>query len=465
MKKILEITAEQFLKSGISGHEYSSEGGLFYAGAGCDPFTIPGLLQGGYSASELGAGTIAETILHFVQGLGGSSFATMYGEDGGFYRLNLATDAISSLYTAPSSQGQDALLYKSEVYYSRNSTLSKTSNIDGDPDFGTSVDYKQFDNDIANHPLHVFQGILFAGDKDHLTSEDASGNYTITALQLPTDETIVDIDDDGYYLVIVTIKKGGTSHSSVINKFYFWDIVSQNWNIEWVVREGEVTAVSKYGSGRQLVAFMGSAGIQVFSYDQSPQALLPGHSSSLSAFQSDNLKPARGGVGRWRSQLAFAANGRLQTYGKVLGRTPNIFAIPIALTGIKAFYVNNFDAIYASATDDNLYKLSSGNSNPVLETSIIPLNHLYHIKGLKVFTGDALGASTSVQVQVTGDALGTTVIDETFNSTNSGLVNRRFWRNVNLKTEFARILITLTGGSNFRKLELWGDPLNVVNIP
>lgn len=462
MQKILTITADDFIKNGITAHKFSSATGLFWRGLGIDPFILPGALSPGYLPSEIGSGTVDQPINHFVGGAGQTAFVTCYANAGDIYRINITSDAVEQLRAVTSSQGQAMVLWRGELRYTRNSTLGRATNPDGDgPTF--TDDYKQLSDSRADHPLHVFQGNLYGGDGDIIFLEEASG-YTEAKLTLPSDYVVVDIDDDGYYLVIAMVKKGGSLLTSLDSKVVFWDTVSPNFNVEWTIPGGAITALTKTQRARVLRVFTGVAAFD-FSFSGAPEALVPGSTSSHSSFHTNDLIPAIGGTGQFRAQDAWAANDKLWTYGKVSAISDRRFYSPIFLSGIKAFYADAFDRVFASSSDNKLYKIASGSYTPAnLETARIELKQPMYIKAIKLFLVDAI-SSGSIQIQITNENFGSAVVDETFNSTNSGSTNRVLWRNIGpLAAQDLRIIVNLINGQSFRSMELWGDPINNANM-
>ena len=464
MKKLLEISADHFLKTGINASRHSTvpEMGFFRA-PGMDPFAVPGLFSGGVSATDLSAGIVTSVINHFVQGSGTSSLVFAYALNGDIYRFNGTNGTLDSISrTLAASQGQGLIHFQGSLYYSQNAQLGAANNPESYPPAWTDA-FAAFTNSLVDHPMHVFQGELFVGDGNLVGSTLGTGEYTGAKLTLPPDVRIIDIDDDGYYLVIACARKGTTGGllTRIETKVFYWDTDSPNWNFEWSVNEGEVTSISKTNRGRVMRLFTGS-GQYLFTYASSPELFTPGSTSSFAPFGVTDLQPSIGGVGFWKGQEAWTSNGRFWTYGQIAPKLPKIFAQPISLSGIKAFFVDGFANIFASATDNKFYRLSTGNTNPVIETNLIDLGAPVDIKAIKLFVGDLLSASTSVQVQITGEDTGTATLDETFNSTNSGIVNRVFTRKTAvLKAEYVRLLITINGGANVRKVELWGDPISM----
>lgn len=455
MQKVLEITADQFIKNGISTNAYSTLGGLFQRAYSVDPFKIPGLLLAGWEPAEIGTGGIVEEdIKHFVQTVGTTDYLTMYGAYGGLMRLDLATDTVTSLRTVADSTGQGLSLFLGSVYYSRNSTIGKMTDIEAAPPTFDD-DYKQLLYSNTNHPLHTFQGYQFCGDKDVISSDDGT-DYIEAALVIGSDYTIVDIDDDGYYLIIGAVKEAGSNSRKETHIFY-WDTVSPNFNIEFVIEEGNLTSLSKFDKGRTMIAFTGS-GAYVFNYASSPTPFLASSDSVKSPFITTDLQPSIGGVGSWKNQLTWAAKDRLLTYGKVLNNTPKIFTSPIALEGIESFYVNASYQIYASAKN-NLYKCSTGYKDAIFETNMIELPQLTAIKAIKLYIADPFTATTSIEVRVTNEAIETSVIETTFDSATYGTTNRVFRIPVDAQTEYLRVIVEIIGGATFRKVELWGDPI------
>ncbi len=464
MNKILTISANDFIKQGIRTSRGSVEAGLFYYAVGIDPFNNPGYLNTGFASSQIGAGVVVDNIKWFLPTVGGGSGQTYvfgYGNTGKIYRLNTVTNVVTLLGTALSSVGNGFELYKNAVYYSTNTNLGKMTDINGAiPTLNGT--FATFTNTISQHPLHSFAGSLWCGDYDHIDKNDGT-THTNNVLDLENDYTIVDIDDDGYYLVVAAIKEaaGGTASKS-INKIFFWDMVSPSWNYEWEITEGTLTSISKSGGGRELVAFTG-AGLYQFSISNSPSPIIQGSGNNLqSPILESDLQPIPGAVSFWRGGLVWRCSNGVMLLGKVLSHLPKIIIIPISSSTLLSFYVGGFNNIYWSA-GNNLY-VGSGFGNATLITGTVDLPQPYHIQKLKLLLGSVFGTNDYVQVSIFNDkATAPSSAQREFSSTNDGIVKRSFIGNVDVIANYFFVSIVFGGAVNgiqFRKLEIYGEPID-----
>ncbi len=453
--KILEITADQFMKMGLGAGKYTTAAGLFYLATGIDPFLIPGTLRGGYIPVQMGSGTVTDTIKYFldgeVSGVAGYIFA--YGSDGNLYRITPGSTTVALLQATAASVGNGFEIYKGAIYYSRNGYLGKMTDIASTPptyddDFGT------FTNSIDEHPLHVFAGKLYCGDGDHI---DYTNGTTVTGwgenvLDIPPGLTIVDIDDDGYYLVIGAVQKSTQGGVKTASHIFFWDGISLDWNVEYVIQEGYLTGISNIG-GRKMVAFTGM--MHSFTISSSPEVFVE-TSGGYGPFSSSDFSPFAGSIQYWNGHLAWANNGKILAYGKVMFNTPKIIAVPFSLASINSFFYSKIGSIYASTTDDKLYRISSGNVDATIETGLIDLKNPYLISRIKLFTVDTLSSGPTITVILCNEDM----VETTFSKTLSGAY-RSFWGDgAEITAQLLRVIITLTNGAVFRKVEVYGRPLS-----
>lgn len=445
------------MRMGISTADDTTIAGLFSEAGGIDPFSLPGTLVGGYTPSQIGTAVVADTIKYFCPTVGSGVYNFGYGDAGKLYRINLTTDAVELLRTVAGSTGNGLALYKSAVYYSLAAALGKMTSIEaGTPTFDDA--FAAFTNSLAEHPLHVFQNKLYCGDKDHIDSNDGT-THSDNVLDIPSDYTIIDIDDDGYYLVIAAVKKtGGLTRTE--NKIFFWDTINPyTWSVEYGPNEldGEITGISKIG-GRKMVAFTG-AGMYFFTVSSSPQIFLESTASGYGPFAPADFQPFAGALVHWRGCLAWASNGHIFTYGRVLPNLPKIIAKPVILASIKSIAVNAFDWVLASTTANKLYKIRTGNAGGGFETGVIDLKGPYLITRIKVFNRDLLASAHYPRVRLVNET-GTAEIDISFLSSVYGTTKRSHWGTGEIQAQFLRILIDLTGFVTFRKLEVYGIPLS-----
>ena len=448
--KILEITADQFMRMGLGAGKYTTAASLFYLATGIDPFFIPGTLRGGYNPSQIGAATVADTIKYFLDGevSGVAGYIFGYGNAGKLYRITPGTDAIELLQTTVASVGNGFEIYKGAIYYSRNEYLGKMTNIASTPPtfndtFGT------FTHSIAQHPLHTFAGKLYCGDGDHLDMNDGT-THSNNVLDIPSDLTIIDIDDDGYYLVIGAVKLSTQGGVKTASHIFFWDGISLSWNIEYVIQEGQLTGISNIG-GRKMVAFAGM--MYSFTVSSSPEVFVE-TSPAYGPFSSSDFSPFAGSIQYWVGRLIWANNDKILAYGKVLFNTPKIIVVPFSLANILSIFYSATGGIYASTTDDKLYKIASGNINATIETGLIDLKNPYLISRIKLFTVDTLSGGPTITISLCNEDM-----SETFTKTLSGAY-RSFWGDgAEITAQLLRVIITLTSGAVFRKVEIYGRPL------
>ena len=467
--KILEITAEQFMRSGISGSLYSADSGLFYSAAHVDPFNIPGVLTGGYTPAQIGAAVVVDTIKYFCSSLGAGGngvYSFGYGDTGKMYRINLFDDTVALLATVATSVGNGLELYNAAVYYSRNGYLGKMTNIEGTtPTFNDT--FGTFTNSIAEHPLHKFAGKLYCGDGDHLDMNDGT-THSDNVLDIPSEYKIIDIDDDGYYLVIVAVKRPDTGNlNRTSTKIYFWNAISPyTWNMEWEINDGEITGISHIGE-RQMMAFT-NAGIYSFTVSSAPKPFIETGGTGA-PFTSNDFQPFAGAIQSWRGCLSWASNGKIFTYGKVLYNLPKIITTPVSLADIKSFFVgsSSYNWLYASTTENKLYKISTGSFGGVFQTGYIDLKRPWLIKRVKLYLQDTLASANGsmVEVQLIGDN-GEATFQKFFSSDGYsdnpayGTTKRSFWADGEEIATRIRVYVDMTGYNTFRKLEIYGYPLS-----
>ena len=467
MKQIFQFSADDFMKQGVSTGKHTTEGGLFFQAYGIDPFIVPGLLQSGISASQF-ANTIVnnDAMTYFLPSVSagvGGDYVFGIGSNGttaSIYRIDSGY-GVSAMAGLTASQALGFESFNGNIYYSMNATIGQLTNFNNvvaDASWNSQLMGLTASAAGTEHPLHSFITDLYIGDGYRLHSYDGA-TKTAEAQVFPTDYTIIDIDDDGSYLVIAAIKKGRTGLTKTINKIYFWDTLSDGWNGEWEIPEGKLTGISKSGNGNEMVAFTGQ-GMYAFSISNAPQLIIPGSDSAYYPVSSNDLSPFSGAIQHQGGCLTWASGGHILKYGKIFNNLKNILTYPVTLANIKSIYVDAYNRIIASTTDKKIYSITSTNGTGTLKTGSINLPQPTLIQKIKVYTKYVLTAGQSIQVQISNEAVGTIAIDRTFDSSTVD-VTKLSWvlpcDQVVLANSI-NIDIVLTGGVTFKKLELYGEP-------
>lgn len=465
MQKILSISADDFMKQGVSTGKHTTEGGLFFQAYGIDPFIVPGLLQSGISASQFYT-TMSDTINYFIPSVSagvGADYVFGMGTNGttaSIYRIDSGY-GVSAMAALSASQALGFESFNGDFYYSMNTTVGKLSN------FNSVVADCSWNSQLINltataagteHPLHALYTDLYIGDGYRLHSWNGS-TKTSEELVLPSDYTIIDIDDDGSYLIIAAVKKGRAGITKAINKIYYWDTISDNnfYSVEWEIPEGIMTGISKSGNGNEMIAFTGQ-GMYTFSVSNSPKLIIPGNDSQYYPVSSNDLSPFSGAIQNQGGCLVWASGGHVLKYGKIFNNLRNILTYPITLANIKSIYVDAYNRMIASTTDKNVYRITSTNGTGTLKTGSISLPQPTLIQKIKVYTNYVLTAGQSIRVQIYNESTNTDIIDKTFDSSTVDVSKLSWVLPCSALCNQVNIFITLTGGVTFKKLELYGEP-------
>jgi hypothetical protein len=462
-QKILEISADQFMKQGVSTGKHTTEGGLFWRAYGIDPFIVPGLLQSGYPPTQFASATVSDTINYFLPSVSASDYVFGYGTNGttaSIYRIDSGY-GVSAMCGLSASQALGFEGFKGDIYYSNNAYVGQLTNYNVAPT-GSSWN-SQLINLTASvagteHPLHSFATDLYIGDGFYLHSWNGT-TKTAEELVLPSDYTIIDIDNDGNYLVIAAIKKGRSGLTKSINKIFYWDTISDNnfYSAEWEIPDGKLTGISKSGNGNEMIAFTGQ-GMYSFSISNAPQLIIPGNDGSFYPVSSNELSPFSGAIQHLGGCIVWGSGSYILKYGKVFNNLPNILTYPATLASIKSIYVDAYNRLFASTTDKKLYKITSGNAEVQLRTGHISLPQPTLIQKIKVYAHYSLGAGESIKVELANENVGTVAVSKTFDTSTVDSSKLSWVLPCDVLANGLSIDITLSGGVEIKKIELYGEP-------
>jgi len=460
MEPILTITADQFLKYGISGARDTTAGGIFWQAEGVNAFGKPGVLYHFGSLSGIGTGVVVDTINYLIPTSGSGNYIFGYGNGGHIYRIDTFYDSVEDLttVTAAGSKGVGFGSLGSDIYYSTSQYLGKMSNIeDASPTFNDT--FGTFNNATV-HPLHEFGGYLYAGDGNEIAFTDGS-TFTTSALVLPSGYNIVDLDDDGYYLVIAARKSSGDLNR-IVNKIFFWNTGGKSWQREYLL-PGKLTAIYRYPEGG-LVAFHRQA-VSRFSFSTSPFPIIRAGKESVYSIKFADLVPSEGGVNVWRNNIIWKGDNKFLTFGRVLDGLPEIITAPIGINNGKAIYIADgvSEYIYLSTTTPKLFS-SAGLSNTVatIRTNNIDLKRPYLIKKIKLRTGTTFSSSTpvpSITVVLNNDSGDSKSLSFSYNKYGTDKIE--FWSSdFSLLASYLFIEIDLYNWAEFKSLEIYGEPIS-----
>ena len=252
MKKLLTLSADQFL-SGINQGGYGAQTGIFEVADGVrlhlDNVDHPDgtdFFDNDGSFSSITYNQITHGAIMPQHNLNVTDVETLdftplaYSTDvnGGNVRYVITPAGIartsgggvSYIYTAALDYNNGIELFQPKggtrkVYYWQNNQIGSSIASFSSPN---DAEFTGLEN--APHPTHkMFDEVYYGnGSKVGLLKDDGAGGVTnqLNVLDLPADNTITSITDDGQSLVIAA--KVGTNRAKV----YFWDKASSSWQRE-----------------------------------------------------------------------------------------------------------------------------------------------------------------------------------------------------------------------------------------
>lgn len=491
MQKILELTTKDFMTGlAISSHYPAS--GIFIDGGGINPYRNAltggadvGLLQTSEDGTDISSTVVVDKIIGGTY-LGSSFKGYFIGDSGHFYDLN--TSALTSAPTdlrsgTPITNPADGMaIYQINggtkyLYYAQRTQIGRwdlsgshptgwLDNYVGSGGSGFAVALQSTDI----RPMHQFLGNLYYGNKDRIGALYDDGTATIrhddNLLDIPSDYTIVSIDDDGQYLIFAATTNTISGNLNILtsNKIFFWDTVSNSWNKEWTIPCAYIASIQTLGSFQVAIT---SNGIYAFSFSTPPTLLLPLSSNDTPArvggvSPTDGLATVKDEVLYWLN-----SNEQICAWGKPIPGLSNRFYKPFVTLGGTGSYISSpskFFILAASNSKLNSINTSSGGTSNTrtAETIYMPLGRRWNIEKIEVFLGEPMASTDSLDIEVKSDEDTAAVEYGTFDYTNDGAVRAKPLMGKNFHVENLKLRINFDGGNpKVKKIIVWGTPLTV----
>lgn len=492
MQKIFELSSQDFIKGLAISSQYPSSG-IFIDALGINPFINPysdssdmGLLQTNKAPTNIAGAVVVDSVLGSA--LDGANYR-MYsiGDSGNFYEQNTSSDDtptnLRSGANVITSPAEGVTIYQSPtgtryLYYAREAYIGRWD-LSGSYPTGWSDTFAGSGGSgfaiilqtttIRN--FHHFVGNVYFTDKNYIGGilDDGSGEPTITSqlLDLPKNLTAVDIDDDGYYLVIAATENQITGNRQIntLNKIYFWDTVSNSWQKEWSINTACITSIHKMGSTMYAVC---ADGIYAFNFATPPTLVVP-LSTSDSPSKTGGVNPTshgacvKDGVLYW-----ITAGGAIAAFGSpVPGMAPRFFK------PFKTFTADGSTTLLISVgkyrfytADSNEYgyvdNTTGGATGLTAETIFIPLGKKWQIKRIEIILGEPMASGDELNIDLKSD--------EDTSASDYGTLSYAVDGAVRSKTlygsftvENLKTLINFVGGNvKVKKMTFYGEPVTIV---
>ena len=346
---------------GLAGvSDWLGEANQYVAGAGIDitgdlnPLVELGQVGPGMVLSALTGEVVDTTVNIFGLGDFTSSKQYLYGySDTKLYRIDMATDSITSTRVVTFGDVFGFGKFKSDLYYANNDTqIGKFT-----PAPGSDVVYT--DNEITGltaslfRPMHEFSGTLWYGNKNFVGYVERATNSSVAQLELPSDYTITQISDYKQYLVVAASKGldtnniGNQSESSNIGNqgttvFLWQPFVSNNWDFSYdVSNELYINQIENLGDNLKL-----AGKYAIYQFDGSRIIPYLGKEKvKLILMNSDSY-------GIWRSYDVWIDGTDIRFFGSSSPQIPAMLFTPIQTpTAPKALFTKTQSKIYVSGTN------------------------------------------------------------------------------------------------------------------
>lgn len=194
----LQLGADQIL-SGMASSDYATDGGLGTSSSYLNPFVTPGVMRSLATPTDVST-NVAGNLIASCEDTNATLPNNRYFIDdtanaANYYSFNGTTitkvktgSATGTTYVAGKS---DFISFNGFFYASSPTVLNKW-------DGSTSLTeaYQTFGDANAHHPMVVFEGLLFIGDGNTLSTLDSGGTYLTGVLTLAPKEKIVALGID-----------------------------------------------------------------------------------------------------------------------------------------------------------------------------------------------------------------------------------------------------------------------------
>jgi len=462
MLKIKSFTSRDFFR-GI-GPPYDTINGLFSVAEGIDLMRYPGLLAAGYVATDKDSegAVVTDHILWFMPNPE-TDKCYAYGDMGRVYEIDMSTNAITFLGTVANSSGDGAIIYKDYLIYAGNTFVGNAGPLVSGITWGSDND----DDGISGageltsgppHPMTVgTDGRCYVADDNELNSfslidDPPSSDWQTADFVLPSDHTIVSLENDGRYLIVGAVT-GPTTYGPQINgiKIFYWDYLDANtWIKEYSIPGPKNLLYSLKKHGDWIYAFT-RRGIYRFNFYYSPKLVVMGGIGITNL----DCGAKQGAIDEWKGHLLWGADNGW-AYGPSYPGRASFLSNPLRIgTGgsstVYGLKVVNINKVYVGGGDPShhkFYVFNTTNSAATATTALIDLGRKWEIVGLKIVMqtdGTVVGSITN--------AGGTAIVSGTL--TTSGFIGTE--GTASKKVDQIIINLTINSAARIKKVEVFAN--------
>lgn len=498
MQKLFELTSQDWLKGIAISSQYPSTG-IFAEASGINPFLLPftssnefGLLQTSSAATDKTGGVVSGAILGGAL-LGSAYTAYLIDEDGYIYSVDTTSGTPTNLRSgsAMTTPAEGVAIYQINggtkyLYYAREDKIGRWD-LSGSYPTGWDDAYIGSGDDISVamqttsiRNFHHFVGNLYWTNKDRIGQIIDTGaggalsaaNVASDALDLPSTMTAVDLDDDGFYLVIAATENRITGNRQVntLNKLYFWDTASNSWAREWTINTPFISSIHKMGS---VMYALCADGLYAFSFNTPPTLLIPlanrdGPTRTGGVNPTSHTAIVKDNVLYWLTS-GVSGNADVAAYGSPLpGMQPRFFKPFKAMNGgassSPSFIMSVGKFITYVADGDKFGELSNtsgGQTGLSAETIYIPLGGKYDIKKIEVILGEPLASGDSLNIDLQSDEDTSATDWGTMSYALHGAIRSKMLPGA-FKAENLKLIFNFNGGNvKIKKVVLYGDAVTI----
>lgn len=374
-----------------------------------DPVTITGFSDNPFTATVKVSGAVT-----------GSMY--MMGDAGYFYSLNLDDESntvlrgVASTVTDPANAVE---IHKPTsgteyLYYWQKTQIGKwdlTSAYNGSPAPSWTDNWATGLQSTVNHPKHTFLGDVYFGNNEYigkLYTTSYEGGYvsttSLTALDFPSDFTVMCLNDDGYNLVIGIQKNIYSISLRSQVKVLFWDTLpgTLSPNKEWTIPDYNINSIQRFRDGFIAIC---SRGIYYFNYDTKPKLInvLTGNYRSIIS------RPEAADV--YNDAILWGGAGQVNSYGKFVNSVPDAFFTPFGkLTADVTLVKSNIkvNKIFVANQTSGFYSFTLSDSGATTsshpQTTYFDLGTETQLTRIDLLLGEPVASTDSFTLQVQGDA-------------------------------------------------------------
>lgn len=333
------------------------------------------------------------------------------------------------------------------------------------------------------HPTHRYFDRILYGNRTavgQLKDDGASGvTHTSSVLDIPANQIITDISDDGIYAVIaVTDNIVFDQTIFPTTKVLFWDGNASSWLREYAIPDPFIYALEKTPDG--TFAF-GITGIWQVTFNGIKKILsLPPNVYTLSANTNNKGHLAVSHFGQ--SALTWGAldgsNLLIKTYGKLANDKADIFLHPFVQATGSSAHITYCDGNILKgniiAADDTFAMKAfpfSATSTPatgtVAQTVYLPLGGRYQIEMIRIILSQQMASGDSLTFSATREETGVsggTGSFDAMNFTGDGAIRAKncYATGTTLEAENLSLAVTFAGGvCKIQQIEVWGTPMPI----